>query len=65
MANSRASVIARMPHHIASVRDQAALTLNLKRMSAQLQEQPVPLTVTEFRMGHTLSRLTWAIAGMD
>ena len=36
--------------------DQGALTLNLERMTAHWREQPVPLTVTEFWMVHTLAR---------
>lgn len=35
---------------------QGALTLNLERMTAQWAGQPVPLTVTEFWMVHTLAR---------
>lgn len=35
---------------------QGALTLNLERMTAHWQEYPVPLTVTEFWMVHTLAR---------
>ncbi len=35
---------------------QGALTLNLERMTAHWREEPVPLTVTEFWMVHTLAR---------
>ncbi len=46
----------RVPELREHVIAQGPLTLNVERMTAHWREQPVPLTVTEFWMVHTLAR---------
>ncbi len=55
----------RSPDPEASTVQQGDLTLALERMSALWRDQPVPLTVTEFWMVHTLARFPGHVKSRD